>query len=200
MLHWTVYNFLPLPIAFAARSGASFAAANGQFMLFTREAYEACGTHEAVRSQILEDVALSREVKKSGHKAILADGGPTVHTRMYNGAGEVWRGYSKNAFAFFNYKPYLLAVGIVVLIALYILPLPLAVLAFLGGDTLVGALFVAQYLIAVQTRLLLAVRFAYPLLDAFLHPLAVAYMIAIQINSMVWSLTKRGAWKGRSTS
>jgi chlorobactene glucosyltransferase len=200
LLHWTVYNFLPLPIAFATRSGASFAAANGQFMLFTRQAYEACGTHEAVRSQILEDVALSREVKKSGHKAILADGGPTVHTRMYNGAGEVWRGYSKNAFAFFNYKPYFLAVGIVVLVALYIAPLPLAALAFACGDTLAAALFVAQYLIAVQTRLLLAVRFAYPFPDAFLHPLAVGYLIAIQVNSMVWSITRRGVWKGRGTT
>ncbi|MEO5953028.1 MAG: glycosyltransferase [Chloroflexia bacterium] len=200
LLHWTVYNFLPLSIAFSERSGSSFAAANGQFMLFTREAYEACGTHEAVKSQILEDVALSRAVKQAGYKAILADGGATVSTRMYRGAGEVWRGYSKNAYAFFNYKPYFLAVGVLVLLALYVLPLGLAVIAFLGGDALTGSLFVAHYLVAVVTRLLLGVRFAYPLADAFLHPLAVGYMIAIQINSMVWSITKRGAWKGRVTS
>ncbi len=200
LLHWTVYNFLPLPIAFSERSGSSFAAANGQFMLLTKEAYEACGTHVAVKSQILEDVALSRAVKQSGYRALLADGGSTVQTRMYNGAGEVWRGYSKNAYAFFNYKPYFLAVGVIVLLALYVLPLPLAVASFLNGDILAGALLAAQYLVAVQARLLLALRFAYPLLDAFLHPLAVAFMIAIQINSMVWSITKRAAWKGRGTS
>ena len=197
MLHWTVYNFLPLPIAFARGSGPAFAAANGQFMLFRREAYEACGGHQAVRSQILEDVALSRAVKASGHRAVLADGGPTVCTRMYNGPGEVWRGYSKNAYAFFGYKPYFLALGVLVLMILYVLPLPLAAVAFLGGDMLLGALLVAQYLIAVQTRLLLAVRFAYPLLDCFLHPLAVLFMVAIQVNSLVWTITGRGAWKGR---
>ena len=197
MLHWTVYNFLPLPIAFARGSGPAFAAANGQFMLFRREAYEACGGHQAVRSQILEDVALSRAVKASGHRAVLADGGPTVCTRMYNGPGEVWRGYSKNAYAFFGYKPYFLALGVLVLLSLYVLPLPLAAVAFLGGDVLLGALFVAQYLIAVQTRLLLAVRFAYPLLDCFLHPLSVLFMAAIQVNSLVWAITGRGAWKGR---
>lgn len=200
LLHWTVYNFLPLPAAFSVKSGPSFAAANGQFMLFTREAYEACGGHEAVKSQILEDVALSRAVKKAGYKAILADGGPTVHTRMYRGADEVWRGYSKNAYAFFNYKPYFLALGVIVLLALYVLPLVFAALAFATGDTLAGYLFIAQYLIAVFTRLLLSVRFAYPISGAFLHPLAVAYMIAIQINSMIWAITGRGAWKGRGTT
>jgi chlorobactene glucosyltransferase len=197
MLHWTVYNFLPLPIAFARGSGPAFAAANGQFMLFRREAYEACGGHQAVRSQILEDVALSRAVKASSHRAVLADGGPTVCTRMYNGPGEVWRGYSKNAYAFFGYKPYFLVLGVLVLMLLYVLPLPLAAVAFLSGDVLLGALFVAQYLIAVQTRLLLAVRFAYPLLDCFLHPLSILFMVAIQVNSLVWATTGRGAWKGR---
>jgi chlorobactene glucosyltransferase len=197
MLHWSVYNFLPLPVAFSRTSSPAFAAANGQFMLFTREAYEACGGHEAVRSQILEDVALSRAVKAASHRAVLADGGPTIHTRMYNGPDEVWRGYSKNAYAFFGRKPYFLALGVLALLALYVLPLPLALLSCLGGDALLGTLFVAQYLVAVLTRLLLAVRFVYPLLDCFLHPLSVLYMIAIQVNSMLWAVTGRGAWKGR---
>lgn len=199
LLHWTVYNFLPLPVAFSSRGGPGFAAANGQFMLFRREAYEAVGGHEAVRSNILEDVGLARAVKGAGYKTILADGGPSVHTRMYNGAGEVWRGYSKNAYAFFGYKPWFLVLGVIVLLALYVLPLPFAVWASLEGDLLAGALFVAQYLIAVQTRIILAVRFSYPVLDSFLHPLMVLYMIAIQVNSMLWSITGRGAWKGRST-
>ncbi|MFL5731716.1 MAG: glycosyltransferase, partial [Chloroflexia bacterium] len=95
MQHWAVYGILPLPLAFTLRTGPAFAAANGQFMLFTREAYEACGGHAAVRSEILEDVALARAVKRSGHRAILADGGPLVSTRMYADLAGVWEGYSK---------------------------------------------------------------------------------------------------------
>ena len=120
-LHWTVYNFLPLPVAFNTKIPA-FAAANGQFMLFTREAYDSCGGHAAVRDNILEDVSLARAVKQAGHRAILADGGSTIYTRMYKGAGEVWSGYSKNAYAFFGYNPLLLIVGVVVLMALYVFP------------------------------------------------------------------------------
>lgn len=196
-LHWTVYNFLPLPVAFNTKISA-FAAANGQFMLFTREAYDACGGHATVRDDILEDVALARAVKQAGHRAILADGGSTIYTRMYKGAGEVWRGYSKNAFAFFGHNPLLLIVGVIVLMALYVFPPILALLAFIAGNVTLGALFVAQYLIAVQTRLLLATRFAYPLGSAFLHPVAILFFIAIQLNSLRWHLTKQANWKGRS--
>lgn len=62
LLHWAVYTFLPLPLAFTLRIGPAFAAANGQFMLFSREAYEAADGHATVRAQVLEDVALARAV------------------------------------------------------------------------------------------------------------------------------------------
>ncbi len=42
------------------------AAANGQYLLITREAYDAVGGHAAVADDLLEDVALARLVKQSG--------------------------------------------------------------------------------------------------------------------------------------
>lgn len=198
LLHWTVYTFLPLPLAHSARTGPAFAAANGQFMLFKREAYEAFGGHAAVRAQILEDVALARATKAAGYRAILADGGSLVRTRMYRSAREVWEGYSKNAFAFFGYSPFFLAVGILVLLALYIAPLAFALYAAITGRPIDLILPAVQYLLAVLPRLLLAHRFGYRWLDAFLHPVSISYMIAIELNSMRWALTGRSAWKGRS--
>jgi chlorobactene glucosyltransferase len=194
LLHWTVYNFLPLPLAFSMRAGPAFAAANGQFMLFTREAYEACGGHAGVRSKILEDVALARAVKRAGYRALLADGGQLVRTRMYSGPAEVWQGYSKNVYAFFANSPVFLSIGIVGLLTLYVLPILLAV-AFLPSA--VGFIFLAQYAVAVLTRLVLSLRFKYSLLDSFFHPLAILFIIAIAINSMIWATTGRGVWKGR---
>ena len=50
--------------------------ANGQFMLFKRECYDAIGGHDAVKDDLLEDIAFARCVDKSGeHVHILnADG------------------------------------------------------------------------------------------------------------------------------
>jgi chlorobactene glucosyltransferase len=195
LLHWTVYNFLPLPLAFTLKSGLAFAAANGQFMLFTQQAYEACGGHAAVRSHILEDVALARAVKKAGYPTLLADGGPLVHTRMYSGPAEVWQGYSKNVYAFFGNSPVFLGIGTAGLLALYVLPVLLAVL-FLPSAA--GFVFLAQYAVAILTRLVLSLRFKYSLLDSFFHPLAVLFITSIGINSMIWAITGRGVWKGRT--
>ncbi len=200
LLHWAVYSFLPLPLAYSKHTGPAFAAANGQFMLFTREAYEACGGHTTVRSEILEDVGLARAVKRAGYRALLADGGPLMETRMYDGPAEVWRGYSKNAYAFFGYSPFFLAVGITVLSLLYISPIALAIYSLLTTQFSVLYLAVAMYGAALAARLALAMRFRYRLLDTLLHPVAVLFLIAVCINSMVWALTGRGGWKGRAAS
>lgn len=46
------------------RSGRRRAFANGQFMLFRREAYEAVGGHAAVKDELLEDIALARAIQE----------------------------------------------------------------------------------------------------------------------------------------
>jgi chlorobactene glucosyltransferase len=197
--HWAVYSILPLPLAFRSRTGPAFAAANGQFMLFTPEAYERCGGHAHVRSEILEDVALARAVKKAGYRAILADGGSLVQTRMYTTPQEVWQGYSKNTYAFFGYHPVLLLAGIVALALVFVVPPALALYALFSGQLTVELLFLplAQYSVAVLARALLALRFAGRIADSFLHPLAIIYLIAILLNSMVWRMNGKSVWKGR---
>jgi len=59
------------------------AAANGQYILITREAYDAVGGHAALAGNLLEDVALARAVKRSGRKIFFRYGGDAVRTRMY---------------------------------------------------------------------------------------------------------------------
>jgi len=74
------------------------AAANGQFILVRREDYEKLGGHQAVRGEILEDVALARRVKEA--KRGLYFGAPVgaVRTRMYRSFRTMWEGWTKNLF------------------------------------------------------------------------------------------------------
>jgi glycosyltransferase involved in cell wall biosynthesis len=72
------------------------AAANGQYMLFTREAYEAVGGHAAVAADLLEDVALARAVKRSGRRLFFRFGGDAVRTRMYRDFAQMREGWTKN--------------------------------------------------------------------------------------------------------
>jgi glycosyltransferase involved in cell wall biosynthesis len=72
------------------------AAANGQYLLISREAYDAVGGHEAVGGSLLEDVALARAVKASGRKIFFRFGGDAVRTRMYRSFEELREGWTKN--------------------------------------------------------------------------------------------------------
>jgi len=45
------------------------AAANGQFILARRDAYDAIGGHAAIAGEVLEDVALARRFKRAGYKS-----------------------------------------------------------------------------------------------------------------------------------
>jgi Glycosyl transferase family 2 len=72
------------------------AAANGQYLLISREAYERAGGHAAVATEILEDVALARAVKGSGGKTMLLFGRGAVRTRMYRDFAQLREGWTKN--------------------------------------------------------------------------------------------------------
>lgn len=80
----------------------SLAAANGQWLLVSRLAYEAVGGHAAVKEEVLEDVALARLLKRAGHRLHFARGAGLACTRMYRCLGAMWAGWSKNLFLLFS--------------------------------------------------------------------------------------------------
>ncbi|MGA9511876.1 MAG: glycosyltransferase family 2 protein [Candidatus Sulfotelmatobacter sp.] len=72
------------------------AAANGQYILITRGAYNAAGGHAAIAGNLLEDVALARAVKRSGRKIFFRLGADAVRTRMYRTFSQLREGWTKN--------------------------------------------------------------------------------------------------------
>jgi hypothetical protein len=72
------------------------AAANGQYLLISRAAYDAVGGHAAIANSLLEDVALARAVKGSGRKVFFRFGGDAVRTRMYRSFAQLREGWTKN--------------------------------------------------------------------------------------------------------
>jgi len=85
------------------------AAANGQYILVSRESYDAVGGHAAVATSLLEDVALARAVKASGRKIFFRYGGDAVRTRMYRSFAQLREGWTKNLVLLFR-SPVRLAV------------------------------------------------------------------------------------------
>jgi len=72
------------------------AAANGQYLLISRLAYDAVGGHKAVADSLLEDVALARLVKQSGRTMVFRYGSDAVRARMYRTFPQLIEGWTKN--------------------------------------------------------------------------------------------------------
>jgi hypothetical protein len=103
----TFWEMATLPVVFAELArhyppsvvsdpASPVAAANGQFILLRRDAYEAVGGHAAVAADILEDVALARAVKRSGQKIRFRYAPDAVRTRMYRSYRQLRDGWTKN--------------------------------------------------------------------------------------------------------
>ena len=69
---------------------------NGQYLLFSREAYEAIGTHEAVRLYSSTDVSLGYLAKLDGWVPILIDGHEGMRTTMYRSFCEAFLNWSRS--------------------------------------------------------------------------------------------------------
>ena len=73
--------------------------ANGQCLMMERRAYEAVGTHAAVRDVVVEDLKLAQRTHAHGLRVDLVRGEAQLRTRMYTSLGELVAGWRKNVFA-----------------------------------------------------------------------------------------------------
>jgi glycosyltransferase involved in cell wall biosynthesis len=102
-----IYIRLAARYSFAAVSDPESpqAAANGQYLLIRREAYDAIGGHAAVAGEVLEDVALAKRAKAAGIPILFASGAGRVRVRMYRTFRDMWQGWAKNLYPLMGGTP-----------------------------------------------------------------------------------------------
>ncbi|MCP4592009.1 MAG: glycosyltransferase [bacterium] len=74
---------------------SSAAYANGAFMLMTRQAYDSIGGHDAVKSEVNEDIHMARLAKQQGLRLQVIQNDDLYTTHMYASLGAAWRGWSR---------------------------------------------------------------------------------------------------------
>jgi chlorobactene glucosyltransferase len=178
--------------------------ANGQFILTTREAYDAVGTHAAVRHEVAEDLALAQSYLRHGRRIHFAFAERLMETRMYQSLPQLVEGWSKNVYLggrrSFPEEPVLRALVPAMLLAavgFWLLP-PLVLLAgALGAD--VGAL-AQPALLATGLSVLFWGMISYgmkiPVAYGLLYPLGALMAIYIVLRS-TWRGERRVEWRGR---
>jgi chlorobactene glucosyltransferase len=178
------------------------AIANGQYLLFRRDAYEAVGGHAAVREEVAEDLALAQRVKRTGLKLSIRGAPHALATRMYRSLAELVEGWSKNLYVggLQTLPPWLrpvtaplsLAAGI----ALWVAPpvaLVLALTGMGGAPLLVWSATACALSLVVWSVFLRAMDV--PLGYALLYPVGAA--VGAYVFARSWARGRHVEWKGR---
>jgi hypothetical protein len=175
----------------------SLAAANGQFILVERDAYFAVGGHRAIGKDILEDVALARNIKQSGRIIRFRYAPEVLSTQMYRSTSDMIEGWTKNLALLFP-KPIALALWRTLDLLLFF---GLPVLA-LGIFWLVPWQRGAILLIWIRTLWRFYSRVArsnFPAFDVAISIFGIPLFVYLLVRSVVHHRIKKNvAWKGRS--
>lgn len=169
--------------------------------MIRRSAYEAIGGHEALKTSVIDDVALALRAKLSGFRTCAARAEDRVAVRMYRGFREVCAGFTKNvAYAYQGWPGAILFFLTAAWFVVSLAPPAFLLLAFAGVRAAPRdvALAAAGTALPILARLALAAAVGDPLWPSFAHPIMAAVWAGIGCRSLYQRVVRRRlTWRGR---
>ncbi|MFE2182196.1 glycosyltransferase [Streptomyces sp. NPDC059455] len=195
-----VYFFAQLyPFRWVNRPRGRTAAAAGGCVLLRREAAERAGVPEAIRQAVIDDVALSRAVKRSGGRIWLGLADRVDSVRPYPRLGELWRMVSRSAYTQLRHNPLVLLMTVAGLAVVYLVPPAAVVAGVLTGRPGPSALGAAAWALMAGSYIPMLRYYRQTLWLAPLLPLTALLYLLMTVDSAVrHHLGQGAAWKGRT--
>jgi glycosyltransferase involved in cell wall biosynthesis len=172
------------------------AAANGQYVLVSREAYDAVGGHAAIAGSLLEDVELARAVKRSGRKIFFRFAADQVRTRMYRSTTQLIEGWTKNLVLLFPWPltlAFIRTAEFLVIISSATIGILLVPHLFAGPFFALFSFFLTMFQRRVE-------RAHFPFSSRWLAFFGLPLFSYLLLRSVIQYRRGRVAWKGRNYS
>jgi hypothetical protein len=190
LLQWSWLSSVPLLIA-QKFSIKSMAVANGQFLIVKRDAYLKIGGHTGIKTEVLDDLMLARQLLGKGFKGGVAEASHVANCLMYKGARDLFKGYQKSLWkAFGSFFGSLVAILLLALTGL----IPL-VSALAGSE-----LGLISFLCVFLSRVISSLRTGSLPNTAILHPISIILLIGLIIYSWFGRFTNTLTWRDRTLS
>jgi chlorobactene glucosyltransferase len=172
----------------------------GQFLFFSANEYRSIGGHEAVKSRIMEDVWLGREVSRHHYKQLTLDLSSLVSCQMYREFGTMWDGIARWLYVVASLSVVSLVGLMAVVLFLFLAPFLWLVYGLLLAQPAFGweVLVMLQVAIVFLARFLAGRRFSQPKTSIILHPVGMLFLVLVVFYASYQYLTGAGVrWKGR---
>lgn len=118
-----VYFFKILyPFRLANSPSSKIAAAAGGCVLLETRLFEEIGGLESIRGELIDDCALARKVKQTGHATWIGLTRSATSVRPYKGLGEIWNMVARTAFTQLGYSAAMLSLCTLAMVLAYWAP------------------------------------------------------------------------------
>ncbi|MGC2450296.1 MAG: glycosyltransferase family 2 protein [Candidatus Sulfotelmatobacter sp.] len=165
----------------------------GAFNLIRRKVYDAVGTYQALRMEVLDDMKLGKVVKNAGFAQRNVFGGDLISIRWGHGAFGIVNNLTKNFFAVLSFQSWRTLLSAVGLAFLNLGPF-LGILLAHGWQRLPFAIALASLFLIY---LGISWRSSVPPYYFFLHPVSSTMFIYTLLRSMFVTLWNDGiVWRG----
>jgi hypothetical protein len=169
----------------------------GAFNLVRRRVYDAVGTYQALRMEVLDDMKLGKVVKKAGYAQRNVFGGDLISIRWAHGAAGVVNNLTKNFFAVLSFQWWRTLISVCGLAFLNLLPFVGVWVAPGWARVPYAAALLAMFAIYVG----MSWRSAVPAYYFVLHPVSTILFIYTLLRSMFLTLWNDGiTWRGTKYS
>ena len=165
----------------------------GAFNLVRRRVYEAVGTYQALRMEVLDDMKLGKVVKRAGYAQRNVFGGDLISIRWAHGAMGVVNNLTKNFFAVLSFQSWRALLSV---FALGFLNLgPFLGIWFAHGWARIPYAVALLSMFAIYIGM--SLRSSVPPYYFFLHPISTALFIYTLLRSTFLTLWNNGiTWRG----
>jgi hopene-associated glycosyltransferase HpnB len=191
-----LYFFLMLyPPRWIANSKVRTAGAAGGCMLLRISALAKIGGLAAIRSEVIDDCALARAVKRTGGRIWMGLTRKSVSLRRYSHISELQNMIARTAFTQLNYSALRLVGTLIGLLLTFVAPVALAI--YSASTVWLPALLAWCLMSASFLPTVVFYRLS-PLWSPFLPVAALFYSYATFLSAVRYWLGRGGQWKGRA--
>ncbi len=178
----------------------------GSFFIIKQKTYKEVGMHEGVKHEIIEDGALGKKVKESGHKMKMTRGDHLIEAVWARDKSTLWNALKRLMIPLYlqNEK---IAIGIFFAV-LFLLFMPFPILAYstlwVLETTSFSILFVASFVASImiyigaiiEVKKLLQLR----LIDALFAPIGSLIVVLGFLGGLLQAKNSTVSWRGRKYS
>ena len=178
----------------------------GSFFIIKQKTYETVGMHEGVKHEIIEDGALGRKVKESGHKMKIVRGDHLIEAVWARDKSTLWNALKRLMIPLYLQSKKIAIGSFFAVLFLLFMPFPILAYSTLVAleTTSISILFVSSFVASImiyigaiiEVKKLLQLR----LIDALFAPVGSLVVVLGFLSGLLHAKSSTVSWRGRKYS